>query len=122
MKEAYLMAKNSQGKIMSEAEFSQYMADSIAREAQRAAYPEHRRVPNPVIARAQAAANRQLSPEAQAHFARPALRCELCGGPMTFENKEWEAWERKWSVHKTCADAVWNQLDRRTGITAERQR
>lgn len=68
----------------------------------------------------------QLSPEAQRHFSRAALTCEICGKHMSVNpadgtNYVSNEWERKWSIHKPCADNVVNQLDRESRMASERQ-
>lgn len=67
----------------------------------------------------------EYEPQAVRHFSRPAQTCEICGGPMHVNPKDGTnhnitEWERKWSVHKICAEDMQNRLDRQTGINTDR--
>jgi hypothetical protein len=70
--------------------------------------------------------NRQYSQQAQQYFSQPANTCQCCGGAMNFEPGTSQPhaitdWERKWSVHRPCAEQAQAQLDRATGINSERR-
>jgi hypothetical protein len=70
--------------------------------------------------------NRQYSQQAQQYFAKPANTCQCCGGPMSSEPGSNQPhvlteWERKYSVHRPCAEAAAAQLDRVTGINTDRR-
>lgn len=67
----------------------------------------------------------QYEPQAVRHFSRPAQTCEICGGPMHINPKDGTnhnitEWERKWSVHHSCAMDMQNRLDRQSGILSDR--
>lgn len=68
-----------------------------------------------------------LDPNALRHFSRPAIQCEFCGAPMnahpeTGQPYQMSEWERKWSIHRTCAEKAWNQMDRQAGVLSQRKR
>lgn len=67
----------------------------------------------------------QYSPQAVKHFTRPANICELCGqymyvSPENGREHTMDEWERKWSVHRYCADKAADQLDRASNINSTR--
>jgi exopolysaccharide biosynthesis predicted pyruvyltransferase EpsI len=71
-------------------------------------------------------AQQQYSQQAQQYFAKPANTCQCCGGAMQFEPGTQQPhvlteWERKYSVHRPCAELAAAQLDRVTGINTDRR-
>ena len=61
----------------------------------------------------------QYDSKAYNYFMQPAKSCQACGrsmemDPATGQPKQMTEWERKWSVHRPCAENLWNQLDRNT--------
>lgn len=65
-------------------------------------------------------ATKELTPEMKKYFKSPAKVCQVCGGEMNFSN-EWGKWERKWSIHRPCYNQAMFQLDRETGVHAQRE-
>lgn len=70
--------------------------------------------------------SQKMSPEARRVFRRPALTCQACGRPMEVSPEDGRthpitSWERKWSVHKFCAEKMLHQLDRQSGINTDRR-
>ena len=67
----------------------------------------------------QGRASSKLTPEMKAYFSQPAKICQVCGDKMEFDEKWWK-WERKWSIHRSCYDEKMGELDRMTGVSAQR--
>lgn len=59
--------------------------------------------------------------KARAQFSKPANFCQFCGNNIE-EHKDpgVNRWQKRWSIHKACADNVDNRLDRSVGILSER--
>lgn len=69
--------------------------------------------------------SQEYSPKAVKHFSRPANVCEMCGAymyvdPETGRDHEITEWERKWSIHKHCADMAQERLDRESQMHSRR--
>lgn len=69
--------------------------------------------------------NQQFDAQAVKHFTRAANICEMCGvymnrEPKTGREHKMTEWELKWSVHKSCADAAHDQLDRASQMNSRR--
>lgn len=60
--------------------------------------------------------------KARAQFAKPANYCQFCGKEMKeSEDPTINRWQKRWSIHYNCANAVDNRLDRQVGILSERR-
>ena len=54
-------------------------------------------------------------------FSQPANFCQFCGQPMGENpNPTVARWEKRWSIHHDCANAVDGQLNRSVGMSLER--
>lgn len=65
-----------------------------------------------------------LKAQKQVHehlHSKPAISCELCGYPLTYNGHKPTEREQKWSIHDVCQEKMSRMLDRETGIARERK-
>lgn len=60
--------------------------------------------------------------KARREFSKPANFCQMCGNEMSdHPDQAIDRWQKRWSIHQNCANAVDDRLDRSVGIKSERQ-